>query len=119
LERLNRLEAENGMLKKKVENLEKRSSNLEQCSSTKLVEFKFISMKTHLLNDNEWNGTLHVPLIQNPISGLYKIPNGTSTVHGKYTHKKKNDNDGSEVMITEDFFATIDKKSDHFILVLV
>jgi hypothetical protein len=112
LERLNRLEAENGMLKKKVENLEKRSSNLEQCSSTKLVEFKFISMKTHLLDDNEWNGTLHVPLIQNPISGLYKIPNGTSTVHGKYTHKKKNNNDGSEVMITEDFFATIEKDLD-------
>ena len=105
LERLNRLEAENDMLKKKVQ-------NLEQCSSTKLVEFKFISLKTHLLDDNEWYGTLHVPLIQSPISGLYKIPNGISTVHGKYTHKKKNDNDGSELMITEYFFATIEKKSD-------
>jgi hypothetical protein len=100
LKRLDHLEDENNMLKKKLE-------RLEGCSPTKLVEFKFTSLNTKLLNENEWNGIFHIPLIQDPVSGFYKIPNEITTVKGRYTHKKKKgDNDGgSEVMITEDFIG--------------
>lgn len=89
LKRLGQLADENNMLKKKVK-------CLEGWSPTKLVEFKFTSLHSKLLNENEWNGILHIPLIQIPVSGLYKIPNGITTLEGRYTHKKKkmSDNDG-------------------------
>ena len=108
LKRLGQLKDEKNMPKEKVK-------CLERCNPTKLVEFKFTSLHTKLLNEHEWNGILHILLIQNLVSGLYKIPNGITTLKGRYTHKKKKktDNDGgSEVMITEDFLGRIENDSN-------
>ena len=54
-------------------------------SSMKLVdvEFKFRSCKTYLVNDGEWEGTLHVKMMQDQKTGRYQLPEGQNPVQWK------------------------------------
>ena len=120
LKRLDRLEAENMKRETENRNLKEEVKRLQDCCSTKLVEFKFTSMETHLLNDNEWNGVLHIPMIQNPVSGEYMVATGTTTVQGSYSYNQccttvqgsYSDNQSwDNQIITKDFVATLKRDS--------
>lgn len=46
------------------------------------VEFKFCSCKTELLETGQMTGTLHIPMLQDPCTGRFRIPAGTTNVEG-------------------------------------
>ena len=56
----------------------------EGCHFTKpvVIEFKFRSCKTHCVDEGEWNGVLHVPMMQDPLTGRCKVPRGTTVCKG-------------------------------------
>lgn len=83
IQRLDRLELDNKSLRSENEDLKLDVKRLQACTPTVLVEFKFSSLQTALLSNNEWKGVLHVPMVQHPVSGEYTIPSGTTKVQGQ------------------------------------
>jgi hypothetical protein len=51
-----------------------------------MIEFKFASCETHCISENELTGVLHVPMLQNPITGRCRIPPGKTSVQGIVQH---------------------------------
>lgn len=47
-----------------------------------VVEFKFTSCKSFCLDAGDWTGVLHVPMLQDPLTGFCKVPPGTTKVKG-------------------------------------
>ena len=47
-----------------------------------VVEFKFCSKDFSVTKGYEWKGTLHVPMLQDPASGLYRLPLGKTKFIG-------------------------------------
>lgn len=47
-----------------------------------LVEFKFRSCKSFCVKPGEWNGVLHVPMMQDPLTGRCVVQSGTTVVKG-------------------------------------
>ena len=56
-------------------------------SSIKLVdvEFKFRSCQTYLVKDGQWEGTLHVKMLQDQKTGRHRLPEGRHPVQWKMT----------------------------------
>lgn len=56
-------------------------------SSIKLVdvEFKFRSCQTYLVKDGQWEGTLHVKMLQDQKTGRHQLPEGRHPVQWKMT----------------------------------
>jgi len=50
---------------------------------TKLIEFKFRSCETYLVKAGEWEGVLHVPMLQDQATGRLTLANGKTTSQGK------------------------------------
>ena len=60
-----------------------KSEGDDEQQQTVTVEFKFCSCKTKLFNEGEMTGTLHVPMLQDPETGRFRIPVGTTHAQGK------------------------------------
>lgn len=69
-----------------------------------LVEFKFRSCETYLVGDNQWEGVLHVPMLQDPSTGRCTLAEGKTTAKGKVSrHDDFNDGDEEEEQFTMTF----------------
>jgi hypothetical protein len=55
-----------------------------------IVEFKFSSCKTRLLDEGELSGALHIPMLQDPQSGRFTIPPGITQCKGIVQRKRYN-----------------------------
>ena len=49
------------------------------------VMFNFRSSKTSFLKEGQMTGTLHVPMLQDPLTGRFRIPAGTTKAKGNAT----------------------------------
>lgn len=47
-----------------------------------MVEFKCCNSKTFLFEDGELKGIFHVPMLQDPETGQFRVPVGTTKVRG-------------------------------------
>ena len=106
LARLDRLEADTVNLRAEVE-------RLQACHPTTLVEFKFINLATEkLVKNGKWNGVLHVPMMQHPVTGVCTVPAGITQVHGQYTVRRYDFEKGLDVNVTETFVAHLERPED-------
>ena len=110
VQRLEQLEAETKNIKVEKDNLEAEVKRLEACIPTKLVEFRFASLETRELEANEWKGVLHVPMIQDPVSGVYSVPNGITKVQGQYLWTKYDYDQRENVTTKEPFVGELERK---------
>lgn len=58
-------------------------SEEEQLPKRVMVEFMFRSYPTHLFHEGDLKGTMHIPMDQDPVTGLHSIPGGTTRFQAK------------------------------------
>ena len=87
---------------------DKKLASASSSDPPTLVEFKFCSngwlndniyLRSSLVYDYEWEGTLHIPMYQDAITGMYTLPVGKTLFRGKLDtkyHKKLDSDDYME-----------------------
>jgi hypothetical protein len=72
-----------------------------------MIEFKFASCETHCILENELTGDLHVPMLQDPITGRCRIPPGRTSAQG-IVQRAISDDTTIEEYITAEFTRNAD-----------